>query len=136
MALHLTAQIEKDLPQAAKMYPGRSQDSAKLQGQQSKEGIGLCGVARNNSSLPLLLPYYYQLSIRFNLVVGSLLSPLDLCNTPTIKYCEETRPQNQLYARMKQLHSSRSLHYSAHHHPLRCGRSPSTTLKLWSLSWI
>ena len=25
----------------------------------------------------------YQLSVRFNLIVGSLLPPLDLCNTPT-----------------------------------------------------
>ena len=27
--------------------------------------------------------FLYQLSVRFNLVVGSLLFPLDLCNTPT-----------------------------------------------------
>jgi hypothetical protein len=33
-----------------------------------------------------LAPFFiYQLSVRFNLVVGSLLSPLDLCNTPTKK---------------------------------------------------
>ena len=39
-------------------------------------------------SLPACLScslFIYQLSVRFNLVVGSLLSPLDLCNTPTIK---------------------------------------------------
>jgi len=28
--------------------------------------------------------FIYRLSVCFNLVVGSLLSPLDLCNTPTI----------------------------------------------------
>ena len=39
-------------------------------------------------SLPACLScslFIYQLSSRFNLVVGILLSPLDLCNTPTSK---------------------------------------------------
>ena len=42
-------------------------------------------------SLPACLScslFIYQLSVRFNLVVGSLQSPLDLCNTPTISFFE------------------------------------------------
>jgi hypothetical protein len=37
------------------------------------------------SSLPLLLPFFFFINFqfRFNLVVGSLLSPLYLCNTPS-----------------------------------------------------
>jgi len=53
--------------------------------------------------------FIYQLSVRFNFVVGSLLSPLDLGNTPSVnmklgsKFLNSLRIKTQLLKRLQRV---------------------------------